>query len=393
MSLRRSLACTALLFCGAFGCAGSAPLGVEESVPPRKLASSSTAEQCTNTLLLPTSGVYVVTPLSRPIPESILTLPSIDGIAIRVGWRTLQPTAQPPDFSLVDQQIAAARRYGKRVSLSFEAAIDTPDWVFDLGARPYWFVLDEESHLCERRRIPLPWDPVYLDSLKQFIRTASRRFNRSDMLTHVKVTGLGGRRQASSLPHRAVRTLSDGKQTCSTSDEVTEWLSVGYSRSRVLQAWRETIDLFAEGFTSHRLAVVIDMEGLPPIDEKGQLIPGAQYDPDIVPELLKLALSGRENRILVQSNELTNTSSYPFPIRFGEEVSIGYQMRWAVSTDKQYLMNGGVPEGMVSIFDSTIRRGVAARGRYIEVQVQDAAEPQLLASLAGARVLIRRGVR
>ena len=373
------------------GCAGSTASIPTD--PAQKTAAESGAQQCRDTLLLPTSGIYVVTPLGRPLPDSVLALPSIDGIAVRVGWRTLQPTAQPPDFSLIDQQLAAARRFGKKVSLSFEAAIETPDWVFDLGARPYWFVLEDEGHVCERRRLPIPWDPVYLDSLKQLVRSASRRFNRSDLITHIKVTGPGGRRQASALPHGAARTLSDGKQTCTTLDEVTEWQNVGYSRARVQQAFRETLDLFLQSFTSHRLAVVIDTQGFPPLDDEGRLIAGAAYDPDMVPSLLQGALTGREGRVVVQSNELTNTSSYLFPIRFNEEVAVGYQLRWAVSSDKSFRMNGGTAESPVAIFDSTIRRAVNARGRYIEVSYQDAAEPQLGASLAGARVLLRRGGR
>lgn len=391
--MRRLLALAWFVLC-LLGCAGgTASLPPIPAIPANKGAAESGAQQCKDTLLLPTSGIYVVTPLSKPLPDSVLALPSIDGVAIRVGWRALQPTAQPPDFSLIDQQLASARRFGKKVSLSFEAAIETPDWVFDLGARPYWFVLEDEGHICERRRLPIPWDPVYLDSLKQLIRAASRRFNRSDLLTHIKVTGPGGRRQSSALPHGAARTLSDGKQTCTSGDEVTEWQNVGYSRARALQAFRETLELFLQSFTSHRLAVVIDTQGFPPLDDEGRLIAGAAYDPDMVPALLKSALTGREGRILVQSNELTNTSGYLFPIRFSEEVAVGYQLRWAVSSDKSFRMNGGTAESPVSIFDSTIRRGVNARGRYIEVQHADAAEPQLTASVAGARVLLRRGGR
>lgn len=380
-----------LLACGAASCA-EAPQVTERTSTPLS-TQKVVVDQCKNTLQLPTTGVYVVTPLNKALPESIVALPSIDGIAIRVGWRELQPTAQPPNFAIVDQQVAAARRHNKKVSLSFEAAIETPDWVFDLGARPYWFVLDEESHICERRRLPLPWDPVYLDSLKQFVRSASQRYNRSDILAHVKVTGLGGRRQSTALPHRGVRTLSDGRKTCQTTDEIVDWQNVGYSRTRIVQAWKEHLELFTQSFTSHRLAVVIDAQGLPQLDDKGQFISAAQYDPEVVPELIKLAITGRESRILVQSNELTNASSYPFPIRFGEDILLGYQLRWAVSSDKEFKMNGGTEEGSVAIFDSTIRRAVSTRGRYVEVQGADAADPQLAASLAGARVLLRQGGR
>jgi len=382
-----------LLLCvGVYGCAGDKPIPDGSPAPSTRAGE---APQCTDTLLLPTSGVYVVTALDQPIPAAALALPGVEGIVIRASWRKLQPSAQEPIFKSIDEQFAAARRFGKKVSLSIEAGVDTPDWVYTLGARPYQFVLDGDGgdRMCQRGRIPIPWDPVYLDAFKQLIRAASHRFNRSTVLTHVKVTGLGAVGQPAALPHAPGRTLSNGQKTCTTTDEVSGWLDVGYSRQRVLQTWREMIEAYAQNFSSHRLAVVIDTQGFPPIDERGQVIRGASYDSDIVPEMIKLALSGREPRVLMQSNDLTNTSAYPFPIRFGDEVAIGYQLRFAVSGDKAFRMNGGTPESPVAIFDGIVRRGVAARGRYLEVRVEDALDPQLGASLSGARILLRRSVR
>ena len=391
-SYNRSPVLRLVLCAGIFGCAGDKP--VPDGTPAASARPGETP-QCTDTLLLPTSGVYVVAPLDRPVPAAVLSLAGIEGIVIRASWRKLQPSAQEPDFTSIDEQLAAARRFGKKVALSLEAGIDTPDWVYTLGARPFPLVLDGDAgdRMCQRGRIPIPWDPVYLDAFKQLVRTASRRFNRSTILTHIKVTGLGAVGQAAALPHAALRSLSNGQKTCTTIDELTAWMDVGYSRQRVLQTWRELIDVYAQSFSSHRLAVILDTQGFPAIDERGQAIRGASYDTDIVPEMLKLALTGRESRVMVQSNDLTNTSAYPFPIRFGEDVSVGYQFRFAVSGDKTYRMNGGTQESSVAIFDGTIRHGVAARGRYLEVQVEDALDPQLSASLAGARILLRRSVR
>lgn len=349
--------------------------------------------QCPDTLLLPTTGLYVVTPLNRALDESVVAAPSLSGIAIRVGWSALQPSAQEPDFGLIDAQIALARKYNKKVSLSIEAGIETPEWVYALGARPLSLILDESAgeRMCQRVRLPIPWDPVYLDSFKSLIRAVSRRYNRSSLLTHVKVTGISGTGQSASLPHAAVRTLSTQTKLCTTSDELAAWLDVGYSRARIVQTWRELLDLFAQSFTSHRIAVVVDAQGFPPIGERGQILAGLSYDTDLVPELLKLALAGRESAVLVQSNELTNTSTYPFPVRFADAIALGYQMRWAVTEDKENRMNGGTHESPVAVFDGAVRRGVGARARYLEVQLADVRNSQLGASLAGARVLLRRG--
>jgi hypothetical protein len=377
---------------GLCGCAGEKPTA---DGPPKAAArrGGADAPQCTDTLLLPSRGLYVVAPLNKPVPESVMALPSIEGIAIRVTWSALQPTAQPPKFGMIDEQLVAARRYNKKVSLSIEAGAETPGWVYALGARPYYYVLDDSAgdRMCDRVRMPIPWDPVYLDAFKQLIQTASRRFNRSNVLSHIKVTGLSSFGSAASLPHAAARNLSNGQKTCDTIDETAAWADVGYSRARIVGAWRELLDSFGQSFSAHRLALVLDTEGFPPIDERGQLIRGASYDTDIVPEMLSVALTGRANRMMVQSNGLTNTSAYPFPIQLKDEVSVGFQMRWAVSSDKTFRMNGGATESQVAIFDGTVRRGVAAHGKYLEVQLADALDPQLASSFAGARILLRRG--
>lgn len=376
--------------------AGCAPETRLPDAPPRSPAApGSDSPQCIDTMLFPTSGVYVVTPLDKPLRDSVLGLPSLDGIAIRVSWNALQPTAQPPNFALIDEQLVQARRFNKKVSLSIEAGIYTPAWVYALGARPYSYVLDESTgdRMCSRVQMPIPWDPVYLDAFKQLIRAASQRFNRSSILSHVKITGMNSSGQATSLPHSAIRQLTNGQKTCATIDEISAWASVGYSRQRILLTYRDLIDTFEQNFSSHRLAAILDVQGFPPLDQRGQLMASTDYDTEVVPELLQAALFGRASRMLVQSNDLTNTSAYPFPIRLADEIVIGYQLRWPVSGDKAYRMNGGVRESPVAVFDATVRRSVAARGKYLEVHYQDAEDAELAFSFAGARILLRKGTR
>jgi hypothetical protein len=343
--------------------------------------------------MLPTSGLYVVTPLNQVLDEAVLASPNIAGIAIRVGWSKLQPSAQEPLFAVIDEQILLARKYNKKVSLSIEAGVETPGWVYNLGARPFTIVRDESAGdlFCQPARLPIPWDPVYLDSWKALITAAGRRYNRSSVLTHVKVTGISGVGPQVALPHQPSRALSSPVKSCRTSDESSAWADVGYSSARITQAWREILDLFSQTFTSHRLAMVVDAQGFPALGARNSSQSEGAYDTDLVPELIKLAMEGRQARMQLQSNDLTNTSPYLFPLRFSDETILGYQMRWAVSSDRGVRMNGGNADSPVAIFDGTVRRGVSARARYLEVQLADVQNPQLASSMAGGRVLLRRG--
>ena len=238
---------------------------VDRKESGRTAASDKDADQCADRGALPTTGLYVTTPLNRPVPESVLADPNITGIAVRVGWRELQPTAQAPRFELIDQQLAAARHHQKKVSLSIEAGVETPDWVYALGARPFPIVLDEGSgdRACQRAKLPVPWDPVYLDSFRHLIAAAGRRYNRSHLLAHVKVTGIAGSGPALAVPHGAAHRVQGPNQACDTQDEVQQWLDFGYSRARIETTWRELVALFTQSFSAHRLSLVVDAQGFP----------------------------------------------------------------------------------------------------------------------------------
>lgn len=389
----RSLFSQILLPLSLWSAMGCATTGTENASRP-PATNPAEVEQCGDIHMLPTSGLYIVTPLNQVLDEAVLASPNIAGIAIRVGWSKLQPSAQEPLFAVIDEQILLARKYNKKVSLSIEAGVETPGWVYNLGARPFSIVRDEPASdlFCQPARLPIPWDPVYLDAFKALITAAGRRYNRSSVLTHVKVTGLSGVGSQVALPHRPSRELSSSSKSCRTSDESSAWADVGYSRARITQTWRELLDLFSQAFTSHRLAMVVDAQGFPAPGERSSAASAGSYDTDLVPDLIKLALEGKQGRMQLQSNDLTNTSPYPFPLRFSEEVILGYQMRWPVSSDRGARMNNGVADSPVAIFDGTIRRGVGARARYLEIQLSDVQNPQLASSMAGGRVLLRRGV-
>ena len=381
-----------LLLASLGGGLGCATVGAEATSRPLT-AGPGEAEQCGDVQMLPTSGLYVVTPLNQVLDEAVLDSPNISGIAIRVGWSKLQPSAQEPLFAVIDAQILLARKYNKKVSLSIEAGVETPGWVYNLGARPFTIIRDESAGdlVCQSARLPIPWDPVYLDAFKALITAAGRRYNRSSVLTHIKVTGLSGVGPQAALPHQPSRALSSSAKSCRTTDEAMAWADVGYSRARITQTWRELLDLFSQSFTSHRLAMVVDAQGFPAAGERTGSHSDRAYDTDLVPDLIKMSLEGRQARMQLQSNDLTNTSPYPFPLRFSDETILGYQLRWAVSGDRGARMNSEVADSAVAIFDSTVRRGVSAHARYLEVQLADVQNPQLASSMAGGRVLLRRG--
>ena len=64
--------------------------------------------------------------------------PNLQGIALRTQWNRVEPHehANANDFywDYLDQGVAAALAVGKKVSISVQAGVETPQWVYDAGA-------------------------------------------------------------------------------------------------------------------------------------------------------------------------------------------------------------------------------------------------------------------
>src|SRR5262245_7263157 len=75
-----------------------------------------------------------------------LTNPLVQGIALRTHWNRVEPHehADANDFywDYLDEGVARAAAAGKRVSISVQAGVETPQWVYDAGA-PVFMVTEQ----------------------------------------------------------------------------------------------------------------------------------------------------------------------------------------------------------------------------------------------------------
>jgi len=112
-----------------------------------------------------------------------LTNACLDGHKLMKWWSQLEPAEGQYDWSVIETPMNRWLAAGKRVMLSPVTAHSsrvngfpaqaTPDWVFRAGAK--WVPLPSDGK--DPIRVPVFWDPVYLEKYCAFIRALGKRFD------------------------------------------------------------------------------------------------------------------------------------------------------------------------------------------------------------------------
>ncbi|MBV8359428.1 MAG: beta-galactosidase [Deltaproteobacteria bacterium] len=220
------------------------------------------------------------TPDQDSIPEWVLNDPYIDGIAYRATWSKLEPRDSEYFFSELDNVLAQARSYGKGVSLIVQAGHTTPTWVYAQGAAAFHFVWDQNygAALCSDAKIPVPWDPIFQANWASFLGTLGRRYNSNSTLVFVYLTGINGSGAETALPANNGKNPiydTNGAVLCMSNNDAWRWQAIGYTRQRVEAAWIQIANLYAAAFPQKRWIAPLVPGSFPPLDDQGNLLPGA----------------------------------------------------------------------------------------------------------------------
>ena len=67
------------------------------------------------------------------------TNPNVKIVALRSHWRLIEASPGVYDWSYFDQAVALAKQHGKKISMSVDAGIDSPAWVYASGSTKFEF--------------------------------------------------------------------------------------------------------------------------------------------------------------------------------------------------------------------------------------------------------------
>jgi hypothetical protein len=155
----------------------------------------------------------------------------VNGILVRVGWERIESSDGSCNWTLIDGQIAAANKFGKKISLGIGCGIAIPQWVFDAGAKRL------VATVPIRDTIAVPWDKVFLEKWTRFISALGARYKNDTTINLVYMTNSTGNGFEMQLPFVTVPALADA----------------GYTDAMMIASWKSVMDAFRAAFPNHYL--------------------------------------------------------------------------------------------------------------------------------------------
>ena len=289
-------------------------------------------------------GTYSLMKGMQAVESSVLHLPFISGVSIRASWEALEPARGEFDWRYIDNALREVKKANKKAMLRVLPGIHSPQWVYSRGIRIFEMkdLKRRSNDFGKIRKTPLPWDEVYLSEWIRFVDALGRRYGSDDTVILVHMAGPTINSAEMHLPKRG-----EARQKI---------LDAGYSKEKLVKAWRKVIDAYSVAFSGRALALNIAV----PLMRDGSL-----------EEIIRYGLSKVGKRLCIQGNWLTghtNQRYYPYELmtrlKKEDNVTIGFQMLAAAAWKKR--RQGSLEE--------SVQKGLDAGAQYFEIYEMDILE-------------------
>lgn len=166
------------------------------------------------------------------VDPAVAAKPFVKGILVRVPWNLLEPTDNNFTWTLIDGQITAAKKYGKKISLGIGNGPAVPRWLFDKGVERLIATVPKTD------TIAMPWDSIYLAQWSEFVAALGNQYKNDTTIQLVYISNSTSNGFEMQLPFQSIPTLADA----------------GYTDEKMTTSWRVCIDAFNDAFPNHYLS-------------------------------------------------------------------------------------------------------------------------------------------
>jgi hypothetical protein len=191
-----------------------------------------------------------------PFPAQVFSDPLVSGVDLVMRWDTLEPARNTFDWSVLDCLFAQADTHHKFVALAVTPGFESPPWVLQLpGVQTQNFKFAYFTDNIPPRPLPLPWNEPYLHAWFTFLGALAQRYGNNP---EFRLIGVGGPTSVStemSLPGR--KTGDTALPPATHGSDVAEWIRLGYTPDKYVNAWTETFDQYHQLFPRQYLGLAL----------------------------------------------------------------------------------------------------------------------------------------
>lgn len=288
--------------------------------------------------------------------SGVYTNASISGVAPRVDWQEMEPSAGDFDWQITDQVFAQAAASHKFVVLILVPGFDTPTWALP-GVATATFARQYGPGAGQVGALPLPWDQTYLTRWFAFLQAVADRYGNDPAFRMIAAAGPTSVSVEMSLPNGTA--------------DLARWMTLGYTPDRYVVAWQTVFQAYARIFPRQYISLAL-YPGLP-LGTSGTR--DASQTTATPPRVLAAGLAYRAGFALQTSGlagARTGSDLYNLVRTNGGTVVTGFQLTTSATNDPGQMGDAASPLHALAL---TLQLGVAAHVDFLEVYEADVVNP------------------
>jgi len=135
------------------------------------------------------SGVYYLGSADTAIPTAKYSNPNISGAVCRFTWDACEPSPGTFNWAFVDGEIQKAKAANKKISLQ---PLGFPAWMKTFPNVQLYYSIDKNQFHSTYGKVissVIPWNPTYLDRVKNFIQQLVLKYANDSTVSYVNAIG------------------------------------------------------------------------------------------------------------------------------------------------------------------------------------------------------------